>query len=492
MLHGVNRAARVVVLVLVLLALTPAAPARAETVRGLAWHLDALRIGQAHGVTRGAGVTVAVIDSGVHADHPDLRGQVLAGTGIGSDASSDGRTDTDKRGGHGTAMAGIIAGRGGGDNRMLGIAPQAKILPVSLGPDADSAEIAEGLRWAVDKGAKVVNISLASGEAPPQHLVDAVRYALGRDVVIVVGAGNVAETGSTVGSLATIPGVVVVGATDRAGQLWSGSTTGAAVSLGAPGARIISTMVPEVSPNGYGVSDGTSSATAMVSGAAALVRAKHPQLDAGNVVNRLVRTADDKGAAGRDPQFGFGIVNPVAALTATVPTVTANPLGVPAEDPSGSASGRDPAAAPGDGSSDAGTRRLIVRGACLLVFSLVVLVMVLFLVRRRRPAPVPVGGPPGYGPGFGGPPPGYGPPGYGPPPGYGAPPPGYGPPAPGYGPPPGGVPAPPPGGVPAPPPGGYGTRPPGHSPPPPLWPGSPPASAPPPPPYRSDPTDPGS
>ncbi|WP_050777991.1 S8 family serine peptidase [Micromonospora sp. ATCC 39149] len=108
--------------------LTAPAPAgAADTVRGLQWHLDTLRIPEAHKLTRGRGVTVAVIDGGVHAAHPDLKGQVLKGTSLSSAVPADGRADPDREKGHGTAMAGIIAGRGGGSMRLLGIAPEAKI-----------------------------------------------------------------------------------------------------------------------------------------------------------------------------------------------------------------------------------------------------------------------------------------------------------------------------------------------------------------------------
>ena len=156
--------------------LTTAAPARAETVRGYQWYLDTLRISQAHKLTKGGGVTVAVIDGGVDATHPDLRGQVLPGHGLGGDAAADGRRDSDDIG-HGTAMAGLIAGRGGGEDRLLGIAPAAKILPVSTGARFEPGELPTAIRWAVAHGADVINLSLGSRGQADQAQVDAIRHA---------------------------------------------------------------------------------------------------------------------------------------------------------------------------------------------------------------------------------------------------------------------------------------------------------------------------
>ncbi|MGH3803981.1 MAG: S8 family serine peptidase, partial [Pseudonocardiaceae bacterium] len=116
--------------VLCLLALLPS-PAAAQTVRGYAWHLATLKIPQAQTVSRGDGVVVAVLDSGVDTTHDDLKGQVEAGKGFGPDAAPDGRVDADTKEGHGTGMAGLIAGRGAGNDSVLGIAPKATVMPIS-------------------------------------------------------------------------------------------------------------------------------------------------------------------------------------------------------------------------------------------------------------------------------------------------------------------------------------------------------------------------
>ncbi|MFI7577688.1 type VII secretion-associated serine protease mycosin [Micromonospora sp. NPDC049497] len=397
----------------------PAPATAADTVRGLQWHLDALKIPQAHKISRGRGVTVAVIDGGVHATHPDLRGQVLSGFGTGPDASRDGRTDMDRESAHGTGMAGIIAARGGGDMRSLGIAPEAKILPISLGPKQDDDEVAPAIRWAVDHGATVINMSFGRTGPEVPAVEEAVRYAQSRDVVVVASVGNISTTGRDVITPARLPGVVAVGATDKRGALWAESATGPEVVVAAPGARLISPASPTASPNGYLVGDGTSPAAAVVSGVVALIRARYPDADAANVVNRLIRTARDEGASGRDPEFGFGSVDVLAALTARVDPVEANPL------VSGTRSAAPSAVPRADDERDDGPAvafkvkneagLIVVGGLCLVAVLVGVVLLVVALRRsRRRRAP---GGP------F--PPPGaHGPyPPAGPPPGYPAPPP---------------------------------------------------------------------
>src|SRR5262249_11325850 len=126
------------------------------------WYIDILKVRRAHLITRGEGVVVAVVDGGVDASHPELAGQVLPGSGFGIDAAPDGRRDDDTYG-HGTSMAGIIAARE--DPRpdpVVGIAPAAKILPVSTGGEADTDEVGRAVRWATDHGADVINLSLGS------------------------------------------------------------------------------------------------------------------------------------------------------------------------------------------------------------------------------------------------------------------------------------------------------------------------------------------
>ncbi|MCR3746984.1 type VII secretion-associated serine protease mycosin [Lentzea californiensis] len=294
----------------------------AQTIEEQEWHLDALDVYSAQAQARGDGVIVAVIDSGVDAQHPDLAGQVLPGTGFGRSKGTDGTTDAD---GHGTGMAGIIAatGKNGG---ALGIAPGAKILPIA---SADEKEqfgldvVAESIRWAADHGAKVVNMSLGFSSSMTPTLVKAVNYAIEKDVVLVAATGN---DGKEVSAPANINGVIAVAGTNEEGKPWASSNVGADTVLAAPAAGIVTIAPQSVYASGYAEMDGTSAASAIVSGVAALVRAKHPDMAAKDVVNVLVKTATDLAEPGRDAATGFGMVNPMGALTAQLPPVQRNPL----------------------------------------------------------------------------------------------------------------------------------------------------------------------
>ncbi|MFX0594081.1 S8 family serine peptidase [Melissospora conviva] len=401
------------------------APASADTVRGLQWYLDSLRIPEAHKISKGRGVTVAVVDSGVDASHPALAGRVLPGAGFGASAGSDGRRDADTDNGHGTAMAGLIAGIGGSDTVQLGIAPEAKILPVATGkPGRSVSEVAQGIRWAVDSGADIVNISLrTSGHS--QELVEAVEYALARDVVVVAPAGNTVQSDVGIGQPASIPGVIAVTGTGRSGKFHSGSAYGRESVLATPIEDIIAPVPTSASHNGYGVTTGTSSAAAIVSGIAALVLARYPDLDAANVVNRLIRTSSDLGPAGRDDRYGFGAVDPVAALKASVPSVQQHPLIADRGDDPEQGGVRPEKTDDGEPWLTVGvtnrTGAVIQVLLCLLV-PIAILLLVFFLRRGSRGKAPAASAPPGFGgPGHPGrlPSPPYGPTagGYGPPPG---------------------------------------------------------------------------
>lgn len=436
-----------------LMVLGAAQPAAAAPRRAEQWYLDELRIDQAHRLSTGRGVTVAVVDSGVDASHPELAGQVLPGR-RSYGAAGDGRSDSD---GHGTHMAGIIAARNAGPDGVTGIAPGVRILPIKTKPgdgEISQAASAQGIRMAVDGGAKVVNLSYGALGVASDDEEAAIRYALDRDVVVVAGAGNTAKGHSQVISPANVPGVIAVTGTTKGGRFWSGSTQGPEAVVSAPADGIYNAG-PD---HGYGWGDGTSDATAIVSGIAALIRSKYPDLSAPNVINRIIRTARDAGPPGRDPQYGFGRVDPVAALTAKVPAVSANPLLAPA-----AASPAPPQAAEDDdfdvtehgdrgGPTD---QQVMIIGIGIAVALVVLVALVVFLIwnRRRyrreaaRAADVPdelldqgAGG--GYGTppvpaGYHAPP---GPPGGHAAPGANpyAPPPGHVPPPPGSYPPPGG------------------------------------------------------
>ncbi|XVV12036.1 type VII secretion-associated serine protease mycosin [Actinoplanes sp. CA-131856] len=288
----------------------PANPAEADSFRSDQWYLKSLNISKAHTISKGLGISVAVIDTGVY-PHADLRRNLKAGVNLAS-REGDGRTDQD---GHGTGMAGIIAAHGRGDDGILGIAPSSKILPVKItnrGNSMPAATMTKGVKWAMQNGAKVINVSAETG--PAFDLADAVSAALADDIVVVAGAGNKSKQ-AIMAYPAAIAGVLTVGAVDRNGKHAPFSITGPRVQICAPGDGITTTQTQ----GKYVDTSGTSAATAVVSGATALVRAKFPQLSAEEVVHRITATADDIGAPGRDNECGFGRLNLVKALTADVP-----------------------------------------------------------------------------------------------------------------------------------------------------------------------------
>ncbi|TWP52920.1 type VII secretion-associated serine protease mycosin [Lentzea tibetensis] len=358
-----------------------------QTIEEQEWHLDALDVYSAHEISRGDGVVVAVIDSGVDASHPDLAGQVLPGTGFGTSTGSDGTKDTD---GHGTGMAAIIAGKGTAGG-VRGIAPRAKILPVASAEKEQFAldVVADSIHWATDHGARVINMSLGFTSSLTPSLVRAVNYAIEKDVVLVAATGN---EGGAVSAPANIGGVIAVAGTNQASEPWKQSNVGSDTVLAAPAEGIVTASPTSVFATGYAEMDGTSAASAIVSGVAALVRGKYPAMSAPDVVNRLITTARDMGEPGRDKPTGFGMVDPVKALTADVPSVARNPL-LPPPRASSSVPTTVPAppvqaAAPVEG------RVPFVLGTVLVVGLFSTLLVVVPASRsRRRHAPV-AGAPP--------------------------------------------------------------------------------------------------
>jgi type VII secretion-associated serine protease mycosin len=301
-----------------------ATPQVGDSVRQDETFLNALDVPDAWTFANGAGVTVAVIDSGVDANHPDLQGQVLPGLDL-VDPKGDGDTDDV---GHGTTVAAIIAGRNDDTNGVVGIAPKAKILPVRVLDDRnrydDAIIVAKGVRWAVDHGARVINLSLG-GNGSSSTLAAALDYAFAKDVVVVACTGNQSNTGDDYGVWypAREPGVVAVAGMDRDGNtMWSGSITGKQTVVTAPATQLVGARPG----GGYWKVQGTSFAAPMVTATAALIRSRWPAMPAGEVINRIIKTAKDRGTPGRDPVYGFGLVNPTGALTAQLPPVFDNPL----------------------------------------------------------------------------------------------------------------------------------------------------------------------
>jgi len=313
-----------------------AAPAHADTVRAAEYWLDSYGIRAAWSTTRGEGVTIAVIDTGVDGSVPELRGAVISGADFSGLGAADGQTPVgpaDERD-HGTMVASLAAGRGtGGDNGVIGAAPAATILPISIGFGEGSTtsddQIAEAVRYAVDAGASVINMSLTRNTLEwPTSWDDAFLYAMDHDVVIVAAAGNRGSGTTQVGAPATMPGVLTVAGVDSKGAAsFDASAQGITIGVAAPSED----LVGAVPGGGHVIWNGTSGATPIVAGIVALVRAAHPDLDAANVIERIVTTAKDAGTQGTDPIYGFGLVDASAAVSANVPLVTENPMGSLAE-----------------------------------------------------------------------------------------------------------------------------------------------------------------
>ncbi|MFJ8674717.1 type VII secretion-associated serine protease mycosin [Streptomyces sp. NPDC093589] len=308
------------------LAVLPAVPAQADGIRAAEWALEAVHAQKAWHTTKGEGITVAVLDTGVDAGHPDLKGHVLPE----KDLVGFGATPGDRAWArHGTGMAGIIAGQGHGPGRadgVLGLAPGVRILPVRvILEDADperkrartekSGALADGIRWAADHGADVINLSLGddSESAHPEPREDsAIQYALGKGVPVVASAGNGGLQGNRASYPAAYPGVIAVTAVDSLGTRASFSTRHWYAALCAPGDEIV---MPDPDRKYYR-GQGTSPAAAFVSGTIALVRATHPDLSPAQIRQLLIDTAQDGPKGGRDDDYGAGMVDAAAALTA--------------------------------------------------------------------------------------------------------------------------------------------------------------------------------
>ncbi|GAB3258251.1 type VII secretion-associated serine protease mycosin [Arthrobacter pigmenti] len=338
----------------------PAAVAE-DGIRERQYWLDEYGIREAWDESKGAGVKVAVIDSGIDGDHPDLQGAIAGGTDVSGSGHPKGLRGLGDSPEHGTLVATLLAGRGhapdsgeddkdtkspdsatesdydgpgNGPDGIIGVAPQAKILGVSawLGvekpnPSGKSVDqqIPDAVRWAVDHGADVINMSLGSTSTSwPQSWDDAFLYAEKNDVLIVAAAGNRGAGMEQAGAPATIPGVLTVAGVDRNGKAsWDSSSQGITIGVAAPAEDLVGGLPG----GGYALWSGTSGAAPIVSGVAALIRSKWPNMSANQVIQRIIATADDAGAPGNDVIYGHGLLDAEAALTADVPQVQSNPLG---------------------------------------------------------------------------------------------------------------------------------------------------------------------
>lgn len=271
----------------------------------LQWHHAVLGTAAAWDVVDGAGVTVAIVDSGVACDHPDLRARCVPGWDfVDGDAAPDDAVGT------GTAMAGIVAATAGNGEGVAGLAPGAAIMPlrvVDAGGGVDVDALAGAVTWAADHGAQVVVVGVA-GRHADDALRDAVAGAVARGVTLVASLGG--EDANERLFPAAYPGVIGVGVTDRDDARVPVTSFGDTVDVAAPGVDILSTT-PD---GGYFGHDGAHAAAAVAAGVAALLKAQRPDRPP-MVVEELLRvSATDLGAPGWDPYFGAGRIHARRAL----------------------------------------------------------------------------------------------------------------------------------------------------------------------------------
>ncbi|WP_370948058.1 type VII secretion-associated serine protease mycosin [Amycolatopsis sp. cg5] len=328
-------------------------------------------------LTRGEGVVVAVVDTGVDGSIPQLAGGKVQ-RGVDLTSPGNGPADSDCFG-HGTFLAGIIAASASPDTGFAGVAPGVTILPIRCATSGEAGALtpggmAKGIRQAVDSGANVINIS-ASTTLQDGDLAAAVRYAVERDVVVVASAANGAKDGDPVTYPASYPGVIAVGAVDVNGQRADFSQTGPYLSLMAPGVDVIS-----VGPKGAGhwQGSGTSYAAPFVTAAAALVRAYRPSLTAAQIKHRLEVTANHPPVAMPHPAVGWGTVNLLAAVTTELAEEGTAAAGAPIAPPAA----RAPIVAPPD---DLGPLLAVlgILGAAVFAFALVTTTRLVRAARRR-------------------------------------------------------------------------------------------------------------
>lgn len=284
---------------------------------GSEWHLPKVGASSAWDTTQGAGVTIAILDSGVDAAHPDLSPNLVAGYNFYSNNS-----DTTDACGHGTAVAGVAAAAINNGTGVAGVAGQSKVMPIRVayfdatanGCYAYYSTIANGLTYAADHGARVANVSYG-GLAASSTVQSAAQYMKGKGGLVFVSAGNDGIDANIAPTTAMIP----VSATDTNDSRASWSTYGAFVAMSAPGAGIWTTSMGGI----YQAWTGTSFSSPLTAGVAALMMAANPALDGAKIESLMYASAVDLGAAGRDPYYGYGRVDAAAGVKAAVAATTA-------------------------------------------------------------------------------------------------------------------------------------------------------------------------
>ncbi len=293
------------------------------------WSLNLYRVPAAWKQSRGRGVRVAVLDTGIDADHPDLNDALEAARDF-----TGSRAGPIDRNGHGTHVAGTIAARQN-DTGLVGVAPDCRLLVAKvLGDDGagHDAAIARGIAWSVESGADILSLSFGSRQ-PSTAIYRALQQAVDKGRFVICAAGNDGRPDS-VNYPARLPMSVAVSAVNRNGQIADFSSRGPEVDIAAPGQDIVSTWLH----GGYAKLSGTSMAAPFVSGVVALVLAKHRQSGGktpfrtqAELLEHLRRTATDAGPTGQDPNFGYGLINPESMLAA----VASSPALPPADTTAG-------------------------------------------------------------------------------------------------------------------------------------------------------------
>ncbi|MEU3218337.1 type VII secretion-associated serine protease mycosin [Streptomyces sp. NPDC006971] len=392
------------------------------------WHLDAMKAEEMWKSSMGKGVIVAVIDSGVDPSNPDLVGQVLKGKNLEPDVAGDEHTDYN---GHGTSMAGLIAGTGQshGGNGAFGLAPGVKILPVRMpksgvgaNQEAENEKFNKAapiaIRYAVERGAKVINISLGT-YAGSQALTNSVKYALDHGSLVFAAAGNSGDGANRIEYPSGTPGVVGVGAVDQNAKKTGESQYGPQIDFTAPG---IDMVHPCKGGTQLCKTSGTSDATALVSASAALIWSKHPGWTNNQVLRVMLNTAGaPSGGSKRSDYVGYGAVRPRIALknpgdpgpadVYPLPDLAAaespSPSSKPSQETGGSAGGEKPTAASvSDESRNGGLWVGLGIGAVAIVGAVSAFLVIRSRRRRAASAAPP---PPSYQPshGYTPPPQGY-------------------------------------------------------------------------------------
>ncbi len=274
------------------------------------WHLEKIGAPKLWGETQGEGVIIALLDSGVDPNHPDLASNILFDQGFnfgdGNAKPYDNSWD-----GHGTAMAGLMVAKCENNKGGCGVAPAAKVIPYKINPQDQnsfsSADLALAIVAAADTEAKIISMSLVLDEYAP-WVEHALEYAKTRNKILVAAVGKSKGKGGPVAFPASLPWVIGVGAFDRNNQRLRTSNYGNGLSLSAPGVDMLTTL-PGVE---YAEFKGTSPAAALVSGALALMIAQQPYATVPELTAALLASCEDADSPGFDDQSGFGHLNLVS------------------------------------------------------------------------------------------------------------------------------------------------------------------------------------